>query len=292
MGFKITEGVLMSYIQEEGMTSVVIPDGVKRIAFGAFVGCANITFVTMPDSVTSIGDAAFGDCIDLETITLSKNITKIPELLFEGCSGLKSVMIPERVTNIGNHAFYSCTSLTSVTIPESVRIIGSYVFSGCKSLKSVTIPHQLRGIGHGIFDYCDELKFVKYHDIVIPMNEIRPSERGKVFAMIATHDFTTKMKSDSRYTAISSMFKSHPEDTEIIAYIKKNFTKMFRYLIDENDIETIEAIIYSEKFLTKRNIDKMIDYAIEKERHEIYVILLNYKAEKLGFKDIADQFKL
>ena len=116
-------------------TSIVLKDGTKGIAVGAFRGCTGLTSVTIPDSVTKIGEGAF-----------------------IGCTGLTSVTIPDSVTSIGHGAFKGCTGLTSVTIPESVKTIGRWAFDGCTGLKSVTIPNSVTSIGTGAFRGCTGLK--------------------------------------------------------------------------------------------------------------------------------------
>lgn len=56
MAFEIENGVLKKYIEEYGVTEVVIPDTVTSIGDNAFSGCKGLTSVAIPDSVTSIGD--------------------------------------------------------------------------------------------------------------------------------------------------------------------------------------------------------------------------------------------
>ena len=109
--------------------------------------------------------------------------------------------------------------------------------------------------------------------------------------MLDNKDFSVKLEKELKFPFVLAYYRKTKDETAF-TYIKKNLLKIVTYVIQQNDIETIEALTEVDNLFTKRNIDKMIDYAIEKERHEIYVILLNYKAEKLGFKDIANQFKL
>ena len=91
---------------------------------------------------------------------------------------------------------------------------------------------------------------------------------------------------------LASCFRNQQEDETLNAYIKKNFAKMFKYLIDHDDVETVTAIIQSEKFLTKRNIDKFIQYAIDNRHIEIQVLLTNYKRDKIGYSDPFQKLKL
>jgi uncharacterized membrane protein YvbJ len=62
--------------------------------------------------------------------------------------------------------------------------------------------------------------------------------------------------------------------------------------IENGDLERISQLLEKTDFVTEKNIDKFIEYAIEKEQHEIYVILLNYKKEHIGSKSVEEQFKL
>ena len=141
----------------EGLTSVIIPDGVVHISNRAFYGCRGLASVKIPSSVTRIGWNAF-----------------------EGCRGLASVKIPSSVTSIGVHAFEDTSFYkkqskgmvilgggvlykfkggcsTSVTIPSYVTSIGESAFSGCKELTSVTIPSSVTSIGRSAFSGCSGL---------------------------------------------------------------------------------------------------------------------------------------
>ena len=76
------------YVNNEFVTDLVIPDGVKFIGKYSFGNCSSLINVTIPDSVTSIGNNAFW-----------------------GCSSLTSITIPDSVTSIGNYAFEYCSNL-------------------------------------------------------------------------------------------------------------------------------------------------------------------------------------
>ena len=65
MEFEIKNGMLYRYCEEQGVTSITIPNSVTSIGDNAFYGCNSLTSITIPDSVTSIGEYAFRDCINL-----------------------------------------------------------------------------------------------------------------------------------------------------------------------------------------------------------------------------------
>jgi hypothetical protein len=66
-------------------------------------------------------------------------------------------------------------------------------------------------------------------------------------------------------------------------------------LIDEKQVETI-SILLNDRVVTKEAIDPIIEYAIESAQKggslEIQTLLLNYKAEYLGFESVEERLKL
>ena len=44
MGFEIKEGVLIKYIEEEGITELAVPEGVESIGENAFRECENLEY--------------------------------------------------------------------------------------------------------------------------------------------------------------------------------------------------------------------------------------------------------
>ena len=182
------------------LTSVTIPNSVKKIGSEAFFDCTSLTSVTIPDSVTEIGGGAFSGCTSLTSFygkfssedkcclivdstfvafapacgktsyIIPDSVTSIGKYAFYKCTSLTNVTIPDGVTEIGNDAFYSCTSLTSVTIPDSVTSIGGDAFCNCDSLTSVTIPDSVTSIGKYAFYGCTSLPIennIRYADTYV-----------------------------------------------------------------------------------------------------------------------------
>ena len=137
------------YLNNELITELVIPNGVKSIGWSAFYNCKGLTSITIPNSVTSIGKWAFRYCSGLESIVVDPGNTKYDSR--ENCNaiietesntllyGCNNSVIPNSITSIGEDAFYSCSGLTSVIIGNSVTSIGNYAFYGCSGLESIVV---------------------------------------------------------------------------------------------------------------------------------------------------------
>ena len=191
------------YLQDELVTSLVIPDSVTSISNYAFSNYSNLTSVTIPDSVTSIGSSVFYNCSNLTSVTIPDSVISIGGYAFYNCSNLTSVTIPDSVTSIGSYAFYNCSNLnkvyitdlskwcsisfednsanplyyarnlylnnqlvTDLVIPDSITSIGKSAFYFCTSLTSVTIPNNITSIGESAFYSCTGLTSVMIPDSV------------------------------------------------------------------------------------------------------------------------------
>ena len=62
----------MMFLCCSGLTSVIIPDGVKSIGYQAFLGYTGLTSITIPNSVTSIEEEAFWGCESLTDIYVNQ----------------------------------------------------------------------------------------------------------------------------------------------------------------------------------------------------------------------------
>ena len=315
--FRIENGVLIKY---HGMSkNVIIPDDVTSIGDRAFENCSSLTSVNIPDSVTSIGYSAFEECKSLTSVTIPDSVTSIGDDAFWRCESLTSVNIPDSVTSIGDSAFYMCISLTSVIIPDSVTSIGFSAFKYCKSLLSVTIPDSVTSIGRSAFKNCESLTSVTIPDSVIWINEdaflgcknlkhaplmliegkmlYEPENRdgvdfSDIRQLVLKHDYSVKIKSEVKYHLILQMYALGLDEESVSAYIKKQGRKILKYLISMDELEIFRKILDSEKFITKKNIDDLIQYAIDHKKYQIQIILTNYKQQKNWYQDIDKKLKL
>lgn len=133
-GLKVLVIYEEAFMNDDGLTSVVLPSTLTSIDTSAFYGCTSLKEIIIPDSVEYIGDDAFAMCTSLEKVTVGHGTRYIGNGAFSDCTSLKEVALGSGVEEIGAQAFYFCTALEEITIPKSVGKIGAGAFFGCSGL--------------------------------------------------------------------------------------------------------------------------------------------------------------
>ena len=77
-----------------GIRSVVVPEGVVRIEYGAFAYCG-MASITLPSSLVSIGNEAFYGCSSLRRIHLPENVEEVSGTAFNECYNLNLIAAPK-----------------------------------------------------------------------------------------------------------------------------------------------------------------------------------------------------
>ena len=134
------------------LTSLAIPNSIKRIGTNAIVGTSSLTAITL--TAPSIEEHCNGE---LNKLLRQLGYT-IPRILQINDNKLSDIIIPETVSRISDYAFYNCSSLTSITIPNSIKSIGNHAFYECASLKDISIPNSVTTLGQSVFENCISLK--------------------------------------------------------------------------------------------------------------------------------------
>lgn len=183
---------MAAFENNNSLTSVFLPEGLKRIGREAFQGCHNLTKVTFPESLEAIEGWAFASCI-LTSISLPKNVSIIGGNPFNQCPRLTSIslsplnpnyqliggllvdktgktliacpggalnpVIPEGITAIGDQAFAGCYGLTNVSLPESLVSIGSMAFIHT-GLTTINLPKGVSSIERWSLGHCEDLSSI------------------------------------------------------------------------------------------------------------------------------------
>ena len=87
------------------LNNVMLPNNLKSISNGMFLGCSSIENIIIPNTVKEIGYEAFKDCQSLSKIEIPDGVEEIGAFAFRNCVNLKEIEIPSSVKKIGYHAF-------------------------------------------------------------------------------------------------------------------------------------------------------------------------------------------
>ena len=107
----VGDGVLLSYKGND--KKLVIPEGIRHIAAGAFNKNTDLESVVIPGDVQDIGEEAFCDCSNLKELVMGEGVRNIEDRAFKN-SALNVVSIPSTVEGIGLSAFDNGGKLKSV----------------------------------------------------------------------------------------------------------------------------------------------------------------------------------
>lgn len=106
------------------LTTVVLPNSIKKIWGSSFTQCPKLTNINLPDSLEYIGNDVLSE------------------------TAIKGVILPDSVTTVGSDAFYRCPELHYFVGGEKLESIGDYALSGCPKLETVHLGGTKKiGIG-------------------------------------------------------------------------------------------------------------------------------------------------
>ena len=143
---------------KDRIKTVVIPDTVETIGWGAFMNCHNLTEASLPEGLSQIASGIFSGCVSLEKVSIPASVQVVGAAAFRDCAALRSISIPSGVRIIGDEAFCGCESLESAVLPDSVGEIGEGAFCRCSKLSSVELNEGITEIGDRAFAWCLTLK--------------------------------------------------------------------------------------------------------------------------------------
>ena len=122
--------ILNAIISREGK-ELVIPDGVSKIGYCAFLEYRNLTSIVLPNSIISIDGDAFRGCSNLKTVTIPNGVKQIGGWCFHSCIALEEIEIPKGITKISEKTFYKCRGLKSVVFKGVPTSIDTSAFMEC-----------------------------------------------------------------------------------------------------------------------------------------------------------------
>ncbi len=152
------DGYILHGCDKSARGELIIPSEYKglpvvEIEDRALYNCVYLTSVTIPETVKKIGYGAFASSTSLEEINVDKSNTSfksIDGVLFETGSlvvlhsfpaghSTKDYAIPEICTAVYANAFLGCEELTSLKVHAGVRNIDATAFSDCTKLEAIYV---------------------------------------------------------------------------------------------------------------------------------------------------------
>lgn len=158
IGFIQTAG---NYIfrHNKKITSVIIPEGVKSINYGAFFDCTSLRTCSFPSTISDICNSAFegsGIC-ELDFSNVAVSLFMIYNKAFKDCKNLVHIKACPSGIHVGDAAFYGCVNLSEIEFPQSkeeIHPFGDECFAHCGKLKTNVLKYT-----KSYFDYIGSRAF-------------------------------------------------------------------------------------------------------------------------------------
>ena len=155
------------------LTSIVLPDVLKRIDEEAFSYSGLTGSLNIPEGVVEIGALAFADTDFTGVLTLPSTLKKIGSSAFLECGFKCPLNLPDGIEEIGSFCFLDCQYLYgNLVLPSHLKKMGSSAFKGCAGLKGdLVIPKSLTVIPSYAFDKCKFEGRLQLHDGITDIGE-------------------------------------------------------------------------------------------------------------------------
>ena len=95
------------------------------------------------------------------------------------------------------------------------------------------------------------------------------------------HNYSVQMKHEVKFDLLMQIYRAGTNVEGVNAYIKKNFKKVFTYLAERDDRETLSQLLGEGTYITKRTFDKYLETACDMGQSGIVDLLDAYQKEHL-----------
>jgi hypothetical protein len=143
---------------------ITLSGNITEIGEYAFQNCRDLVSVNVPQSVKTIYKGAFVGCEMLDEGFKFDADSTLVEIKENACDGSKiaEIVIPASVKKIGNYCFAN-SALNKITLAGALESVGAYAFYNCANLSVVDVS-QVTGtptLGVWAFKNCDKLDWTQ-----------------------------------------------------------------------------------------------------------------------------------
>ena len=182
---------------------VVIDSRVTVILEDAFSPNFGMTSISIPNSVKKIEDMAFAGAIKLKSITIGSSVEEIGAFAFT-MTALRSITFPPSVKKIGISPLADIVTLESVSIPDDISYNGRSFTDGKANDILNLFDHRNYFLNR--IEYCGKLPIYyrnsSYENILLPLSPVCPPERKAVIdAKAAAAELKAKQEADAKAAA-------------------------------------------------------------------------------------------
>ncbi|MBO4625219.1 MAG: leucine-rich repeat protein [Bacteroidales bacterium] len=219
------------------------------------VACSGLTSYVLPEGIKEIGAECFLCANQLTELIIPEGVTTIDENAIRICNSLKSITIPSSVTTIGkeddsqDELFYACPALKRIlckaTIPPqlSCRLIGeSVIYVLNESLDSYLsspnwVQYNLAGVDSFIApsDYYSSSDYAQNGVVVC----LQHATVGDGIDIVLVGDaFSDRLITDGTYDSVMQKAASFLFSEEPFSSFKDCFNVYYVYAVSENEVIT------------------------------------------------------
>lgn len=276
---------------------VIVSEGVTKIKTGAFNFCKNLKEVILPSTLKNIAGNAFVGCERLENIQVSEN-----NPIYSSRDGI----LYRRNLILNNNPYDSIRIYPSgkpektFEIPKDVKSVSTTAFDNFSNIIERIIINDTFGNESGnSFSSVRNLKILTLRKDNQEINIHLQNDKinYEILEIIKAYNYrknpNTQMLMDYfkciSYRQIKIPFALFMLFTyghsEFLPYIKRSIKSVVKYLVSYNETALLKRVLEL-GFVTKKNIDELIDYTNQNQNVEAQAILMNYKNENLGYNSL------
>ena len=136
--------------QATGFKSIVLPDAVKTVKDGCFMGSRPLLSISFPQGITRISKRVCSDCLSLCEVSLPDTVETIEENAFS-TTDISNIVLPKGLKQIKEKAFYY-SELNDIDLPVGVKFVGIQAFAKNQFMRKVSLPNDIDFLDKSAFN--------------------------------------------------------------------------------------------------------------------------------------------